>query len=46
MIEVRSRTLRVPRVMAFFGGKEAAVSLTFDDGLDVHFTNVMPLLEQ
>jgi peptidoglycan/xylan/chitin deacetylase (PgdA/CDA1 family) len=32
--------------MAFFGGKEAAASLTFDDGLDVHFTNVMPLLEQ
>ena len=30
----------------FFGGKQAAVSLTFDDGLDVHFANVMPKLEQ
>ena len=30
----------------FFGeGRQAAVSLTFDDGLDVHLEVVMPLLE-
>lgn len=31
---------------SYFHGKRAAVSLTFDDGLDVHFTNVMPELEK
>ena len=31
---------------SYFHGKSAAVSLTFDDGLDVHFTNVMPELEK
>ena len=30
----------------FFRGRQAAVSLTFDDGLDVHFDNVMPALEK
>lgn len=34
------------RSPVFFNGHKAAVSLTFDDGLDVHHTNVIPILEQ